>query len=62
MSYWIAAFSQSADYLQYLHFDKCGNVMGDGKNTPPLRGLMRTSPLTGASWSHLGVPYDLNMN
>jgi len=56
-AYWLAAFSQAIDFVQYAAVDSCGRDMGISWWTPPLRGLMRTSAATGGSLRHLGMPY-----
>jgi len=57
MSYWLAAFSQGIDFVQFEAVDSCGQPMSPSLWTPPMRGLMRTSSQTAGSLRHLGVPY-----
>ncbi len=57
MAYFVAAFSQAIDFTQYRALDSCGNDLPLRYWTPPLRGLLRTSTVSGGSIRHLGVPY-----
>jgi len=57
MAYFIAAFSQAIDFTQYRALDSCGNNLPLRYWTPPLRGLLRTSTVSGGSIRHLGVPF-----
>ena len=57
IAYFIAAFSQAIDFNQYRAIDSCGTDLPFRYWTPPLRGLLRTSTVSGGSIRHLGVPY-----
>ena len=57
IAYFIAAFSQAIDFNQYRAIDSCGIDLPFRYWTPPLRGLLRTSTVSGGSIRHLGVPY-----
>lgn len=59
LAYWIAAFAQSADFLQFEAVDSCGRNLPIEYWTPPLRGFLRTSIVTGGTVRHLGIPYGL---
>ena len=57
LAYWLAAYSQGIDFIQFAAVDSCGQPMPSSMWTPPLRGLMRTSAPTGGSARHLGLAY-----
>ena len=45
-AYWLAAYSQAVDFVQFEAVDSCGKKLAPAFWTPPLRGLMRTSAPT----------------
>jgi len=59
LAYWLAAFSQGVDFVQFKALDSCGALLPNRYWTPPLRGYLRTSDVTGGTVMHLGVPYGL---
>jgi hypothetical protein len=48
MAYWISAFAQAVDFVQFMPVDSCGEVLERRLWTPPMRGFLRTSTYTGA--------------
>ena len=59
MAYWLAAFAQAVDFIQFKGLDQCGIPLPNMYWTPPLRGYVRTSVVTGGTATHLGVPFGL---
>lgn len=57
VSYFLAAFSQSIDFVQFKGVDSCGRTMAKKYWTPPLRGFLRTAVQYGGTNRHLGVPF-----
>ena len=57
-AYSVAAFSQAIDFVQYVGYDRCGDLLpGNSSSTPPMRGLLRTNVAAGGTNRHLGVPF-----
>jgi hypothetical protein len=57
MAYWIASFAQCVDFIQFVPPDSCGAPLDKKFWTPPMRGFLRTSTLTGQHIRHLGLIY-----
>lgn len=57
VSYFMAAFAQAIDFVQYKGVDSCGRDMPNRFWTPPLRGFLRTATAYGGTNRHLGVPF-----
>jgi len=57
VAYFLAAFSQSIDFVQYAGIDSCGKNMSNNYWTPPMRGFLRTNVQYGGTNRHLGVPF-----
>lgn len=48
-AYWLAAYSQAIDFVQYDGINAAGEYMGDEWSTPPLRGFLRTDTFAGGT-------------
>lgn len=57
LAYFIAAYSQGVDFVQFVGIDSCGDRLPERFWTVPLRGFLRTSVMTGGTVHHLGVPF-----
>jgi len=57
VAYFLAAYSQAIDFVQYKGVDSCGADMEDRYWTPPMRGFLRTNTFAGGTVRHLGIPY-----
>jgi hypothetical protein len=57
IAYFMAAFSQAIDFVQYEAIDACGKQMDKRFWTPPMRGLLRTATKFGGTNRHLGIPW-----
>jgi len=51
--------SVQIDFVQFTATDSCGNTMPDRYQSPPLRGMLRTSTITGSHIRHLGILYGI---
>jgi len=49
IAYFMAAFSQAIDFVQYRGIDSCGQDMPARYWTPPMRGMLRTSTRYGGT-------------
>jgi hypothetical protein len=58
-AYWLALMSVQIDFVQYTATDSCGNALEDAYQSPPLRGMLRTSTITGSHIRHLGILYGI---